>query len=77
MNNTKLNVWNGTTEFKMITTMNYADRSAIVLKRISDDSYVVGKNYELDGNHVTWCWGCYDITTEDNAIRIAKAWCFD
>ena len=70
-------VWNGTTAFKMVTAMRCDNRSAIVLRRKADDSFVVGKNYELNGDQVAWCWGCYDIKTEADAKRIARAWCFD
>ena len=72
-------IMNGTTAYEMMTNYRRGDRSAIVLKRPSDGTYVVGKNYEMDGDerNVCWCWGCYDIPTVEQAQRIALAWCFD
>ena len=69
-------VRNGTTEFELIMELGYGDRSAIVLKRKSDNSYVVGKNYSVDGEQVSWCWGCYDIKAVSSAVLIARKWCF-
>lgn len=63
---------------KLTVVATYAcdDRSAIVLHRHLDNSYIVGKNYERDGDEVSWCWGSYDISTEDMARKIALAWVF-
>ena len=63
-------------KFTVVTTYAHDDRSAIVLLRHSDNTYIVGKNYERDGDEVSWCWGNYDITTEDKARKIALAWIF-
>ena len=72
-------VINGTTKFEMITNYRHNDRNAVVLKRVADGTYVVGKNYDLycDETEIGWCWGAYDIPTVEQAQRIALAWCFD
>ena len=69
-------VRNGTTEFDLIMELVYGERSAIVLKRKVDNSYVVGKDYSIDGDQVSWSWGCYDIKSASSAMLIARKWCF-
>ena len=77
MNNTyDTTVWNGTTEFEVVMELAYGERSAIVLKRKIDDTYVVGKNYSVENDNVSWCWGDYDIKTASFAMLIARKWCF-
>ena len=68
-------VQNGTTEFEVVMELARGDRSAIVLKRKGDNTYVVGKNYDVEENNVSWCWGCYDIKNVSSAISLAKNWC--
>lgn len=75
-NNYDTTVWNGTTEFEVIMELAYGERSAIVLKRKCDNTYVVGKNYSIDGDQVSWSWGCYDIKSASSAILVARKWCF-
>lgn len=60
----------------VVATYSHNDRSAIVLFRRLDNTYIVGKNYERNGGEVSWCWGAYDISTEDMARKIALAWVF-
>lgn len=60
----------------VVATYSHDDRSAIVLLRRLDNTYIVGKNYERNGDEVSWCWGAYDISTEDMARKIALAWVF-
>lgn len=60
----------------VVTTYSHDERSAIVLHRQSDNTYIVGKNYERNGDEVSWCWGSYDIPTENKARKIALAWVF-
>lgn len=60
----------------VVATYSHDDRSAIVLFRRLDSTYIVGKNYERNGDEVSWCWGAYDISTEDMARKIALAWVF-
>lgn len=60
----------------VVATYSCDDRSAIVLFRRLDDTYIVGKNYERNGDDVSWCWGSYDISTETQARKIALAWVF-
>ena len=69
-------VRNGTTEYGVIMELGYGERSAIVLKRKDDNSYVVGKNYSVKGDQVSWSWGCYNIEPVSSAIIIARKWCF-
>lgn len=69
-------VRNGTTEYEVVMELGYGERSAIVLKRKIDNSYVVGKNYSVEGDQVSWSWGCYDIESVSSAILIARKWCF-
>ena len=69
-------VRNGTTEYEVVIELSYEERSAIVLKRKGDNSYVVGKNYSVEGDQVSWSWGCYDIKPVSSAILIARKWCF-
>ena len=77
MNNTcNVTVRNGTTEFYLIMELEYGERSAIVLKRKGHKSYVVGKNYSVKGDQVSWCWGCYDIKSASSAVLIARKWCY-
>lgn len=60
----------------VVATYSHDDRSAIVLFRRLDNTYIVGKNYERNGDEVSWCWGSYDISTETMARKIALAWIF-
>lgn len=60
----------------VVATYSHDDRSAIVLHRQLDNTYIVGKNYERNGDEVSWCWGTYDISTETMARKIALAWVF-
>ena len=60
----------------VVATYSCDDRSAIVLHRQLDNTYIVGKNYERNGDEVSWCWGAYDISTETMARKIALAWVF-
>ena len=41
----------------VVATYSHDDRSAIVLLRRLDNTYIVGKNYERNGDEVSWCWG--------------------
>ena len=77
MNNTyETTVRNGTTEYEVVMELEYGERSAVVLKRKGDKSYVVGKNYSINGDQISWSWGCYDIKPVTSAILIARKWCF-
>ena len=77
MNNTyETTVRNGTTEYEVVMELGYEERSVIVLKRKRDNSYVVGKIYSVEGNNVSWCWRCYGIKSAEEAVLIARKWCF-
>ena len=69
-------VLNGTTKYSVVMELGYGERSAIVLQRESDNTYVVGKNYSVNEDHVNWCWGCYGIKSAASAVLIARKWCF-
>ena len=72
-------VYNGGTEYRFHAYFEYSksDRTAIVLYRPSDGTYVVGKNFEVTGPHsVSWCWGNYDFHDCDDAYTVARAWVF-
>lgn len=60
---------------EIVTSYAHDDRSAVILHRFSDNSYIVGKNFRRVDNEVEWCWGNYDIPTVELAQKIALAWC--
>lgn len=59
----------------IVTSYAHDDRSAVILHRHADDTYIVGKNFRRVDNEIEWCWGAYDIPTVDIAQKIALAWC--
>ena len=75
-NTCNVTVRNGTTEFYVIMELEYGERSAVVLKRKGENSYVVGKNYSINGDQISWSWGCYNIRQAASAVLIARKWCF-
>lgn len=62
---------------EIVTSYAHDERSAVILHRFADDTYIVGKNYHTNGEEVEWCWGSYDIPTVDIAQKIALAWVFN
>ena len=65
-----------TNVLEIVTTYAHGDRSAVIIHRFTDDTYIVGKNYKRVDNEVSWDWGTYDIPTVEIAQKIALAWCF-
>lgn len=61
---------------EIVTTYAHDDRSAVVLHRFADNTYIVGKNYKRVDNEISWCWGAYDFKTVEAAQQAALAWCF-
>lgn len=66
-----------TNVLELVTTYAHDERSAVILHRFGDNTYIVGKNYERVDNEVSWCWGSYDISTVERAKKIALAWVFN
>lgn len=61
----------------LVTSYRHDDRSAVILHRKADDTYIVGKNYRMVGdNDVEWCLGSYNIPTVEAAQKVALAFIF-
>ena len=64
-----------TNVLEIVTSYAHDDKSAVILHRYADNTYIVGKNFRRVDNEVEWYWGSYDIPTVEIAQKIALAWC--